>query len=355
MHVPSSRLKKRQTEMGVMESFLDKRGHNVKNWKKRYFVLNENRKVISYFMTSEKKNKKGSLKIMKVFELPARPDQPGKREHRFDFHGQETSSRAEISICVAAESLDLKERWLEALHDSIEIKKVSGSRGSTYGIDAISSPDMGSPDQMGGISEDDFGALDFDGVDATSDIAGDGLVSPPDSLLLQSSNEKVDLDEAYLDAKKAAKESRRQRSSLKASKLMGTTEQELLDKPTKEGYLSIKTGLQHGITSAWNDFYFVFDGISRMLSWFKSNDQKKMYGYMEVLVMFDVPNRRGKRLHRLEFYGVMKDSACGYLSVSAKTPEDKQSWYIYITSYNNTENHASRRNEISFNSYIFFP
>ena len=51
-----------------------------------------------------------------------------------------------------------------------------------------------------------------------------------------------------------------------------------------------------------------------------------MYGYMEVLVMFDVPNRRGKKANRLEFYGVMKDAACGYLSVSALTAEDKQSW-----------------------------
>ena len=241
------KMKKRQTESGVMESFLDKRGHNVKTWKKRYFVLNENRKVISYFVTSEKKIKRGSLKIHKVFDLPDRLGQKNKRTNRMDFHGVHSGTK--IRICVSAETLDLKQRWISALHESIEIKGI-GSRGSVLNGSGAGSPSA--DNGMMPISEADFGSIHFESLAIEANSS-------------DSNNIKVDLD----DAGNQTKKSKRQRSSIKAAKLMGSTVDELDDdKPTKEGYLAIKTAFAKvvGLSTAWEDFYFVFDGISRYIS-----------------------------------------------------------------------------------------
>ena len=241
--------KKYQQDVGVMESFLDKRGHNVKNWKRRYFVLNENRKVISYFLTSEKKKKKGSLKILKVFNLPDRPDQPNKRQNRLDFHGVDLSSRAEISICVAAESAALKQRWLDAVHTGIAVKAVKRSRGSMYRTGQAEDLQTPTGSELVSIPDDEFDSISFEGLGGSSD-------NQSTDFLFEQSNTKVDLDKAENNL-----------SGGKAVQMLGVSNlEELDDKPTKEGYLSIKTNLSHGITSAWNDFYFIFDGISRLVT-----------------------------------------------------------------------------------------
>jgi hypothetical protein len=346
-----------------VQGVLYKRGHNVKNWKKRYFVLGADNKTVAYYSDKELRVRKGSVTVTKVFDLPDRKD---KRPFRFDFIGHQDGMEDEITLCVAAQSVDEKYKWIQAVENQVDIKQVAKS--IHYNLyqeqvkhDAIKHDAMS--DLMGGgsdISVDgSISNFDSDSFDTSGELGMTGgsrraaNMSMPSFSMPKSSREILGAGAGNAQATAgpnthdwiAASGSTRGKSELvtkleknastlekRASTLFGVTSTGEIKTyfSAKEGFLQMKVSIR---PARWKEYYFVFDGDSRILSWYSDKEQSKMKGYMEMLVLYDIPNRPHKTPYRMEFYGVHKNQNKGYLSCSALDENDKNGWMEVLKSH----------------------
>jgi hypothetical protein len=371
----------------AVQGVLHKRGHKVKNWKKRYFVLGADNKTVAYYTDKDLKVRKGSVTVTKVFDLPDRKD---KRSFRFDFVGHQDGMEDEITLCVSAESVDEKYKWIQAVEGQVDIKQVAKSiHYNLYqeqvaqsnlmgpGADDLTHSDLGLSD-LGddefdghlhsslGSSMDMFNSLnDSSGSTSSTSSAGSkrfSNMSMPSITMPQSSRNTSDISasvgknsQQWVPAGGSRRSvtdlaggSTRMSEHMRLSKVgkrmsatFGTTASGEMRNylPAKLGFLQMKVSIR---PARWKEYFFVFDGDNRILSWYSDKEQTKMKGYMEMLVIYDIPNRPHKTPFRMEYYGVHKNQNKGYLSCSAVDEHDKTAWMDVI------KNHVTFKNSNDF-------
>jgi hypothetical protein len=90
-----------------MEGFMKKKGHNYKNWKRRYMLFNAQTREMSYYDKEVMTKLKGRFKVNAVFNIP---DRLNARPFRIDFMASDGTITA-----TSAESMDMKLKWLETV------------------------------------------------------------------------------------------------------------------------------------------------------------------------------------------------------------------------------------------------
>jgi hypothetical protein len=172
----------------MMEGYLTKQGSVVKNWRKRYFVFDPETRKLDYYKTHQKKKKKGSMVVDKLFILPE--DRAEKKPHRLDFIGTIAYQDNQVTISASAESEELKNQWLKAVTSAkgVVTSERSESSASALRADSMASTigrstinddlaEFGEPDRPSSLPEDDEGEPELSTEDQADSEGEDNIYS----------------------------------------------------------------------------------------------------------------------------------------------------------------------------------
>jgi hypothetical protein len=97
----------------VLESHLEKKGHNIPTWHTRLFRFNPKTRTVSYWKKAASGDPLGELTVTGICDVP---DRPRMRQNRFDILCHNQAKGATV-IPVSAETLGLKESWMKSVGD----------------------------------------------------------------------------------------------------------------------------------------------------------------------------------------------------------------------------------------------
>jgi len=107
LETTEQRSKKKKEDLRQLQGFLLKQGHKVKNWKTRYFVINEKDHQIVYYTNHTMEKEQGRIPLNEcVVEKISGIE---KRDHCF------LITTPKKIYLVSAASTDAQEEWIEAI------------------------------------------------------------------------------------------------------------------------------------------------------------------------------------------------------------------------------------------------
>ena len=103
----------------VLEGWLEKEGHIVKNWKKRFFILEMKTRVLRYYRNADLSYMAGEYHIDSKSIVTTEDDRP--KLHIFNVISLKAMKigEKETILFMCANTLEERDRWLGALQEAI--------------------------------------------------------------------------------------------------------------------------------------------------------------------------------------------------------------------------------------------
>jgi hypothetical protein len=125
------------TGNNTAEGWLDKEGHDAfKTWYTRYFVLDAQRKKITYFTDQSKMEQRGAYTFTPASIVDSSQSKPN-HEHLFLLTGRSLKGESKSELFMDSTSLEVKNKWIAHIRKAIKgesfiLENMAESAGSAY-------------------------------------------------------------------------------------------------------------------------------------------------------------------------------------------------------------------------------
>jgi hypothetical protein len=104
----------------LAEGWLSKESHDgMRSWRERYFVLNSLNRKLSFYDEAEKITMKGEWDLSENASVDLTDSRGGSHQNLFVVSGKRSGAPGQSELFVSANSLDIRDSWVEAIRKTI--------------------------------------------------------------------------------------------------------------------------------------------------------------------------------------------------------------------------------------------